>query len=139
MSLTITLTHPRFVDGFVEAGNRNGTTAEAIALEFLEAQGKSYADLFGVGVITSAAFIARFTPEEYAGILAAAETDATVAGLLATLLAEPLVNFDDPRLEPGLQTLVTAELLTAERLPELLSYERPVVQEPPAPEEDPAP
>ena len=125
MSLTITLTHPRFIDGFVEAANRNGTTAEALALELLEQQGKSYADLFKVGVITSAAFIARFTPEEYAGILAAAETDATVAGLLATLLAEPLVNFDDPRLAPGLDVLVDAELLDADRVAELLSYERP--------------
>ena len=125
MTLTITLDHPRFVDGFIEAANRNGTTAEALALELLEAQGKSYADLFRVGVITSAAFIARFTPAEYAGILAAAETDATVAGLLATLLAEPVVNFDDPRLEPGLQQLVEAELLEADRVAELLSYERP--------------
>ena len=126
MTLTITLDHPRFVDGFIEAANRNGTTAEALALELLEAQGKSYADLFRVGVITSAAFIARFTPAEYSGILAAAETDATVAGLLATLLAEPVVNFDDPRLEPGLLLLVQAELLEADRVAELLSYERPV-------------
>jgi hypothetical protein len=125
MTITVTLSHARFVDGFVEAANRNGMTPEALALEFLEQQGKSYADLFGIGVITSAAFIARFTPEEYAAILADAETDATVAGLMATLLAEPIVNFDDPRLEPGLQQLVTAELLSAERVPELMSYDRP--------------
>jgi hypothetical protein len=61
------------VDGFIEAANRNSTTPEALALEFLEQQGKSYADLFRIGVITSAAFIARFTPEEYAAILAAAD------------------------------------------------------------------
>jgi len=125
-AITITLPSGRNADGFTEAANRNGTTAEALALELLEAQGKSYADLFKVGVITSAAFIARFTPAEYSGILAAAETDATVAGLLATLLAEPLVNFDDPRLAPGLDVLVQAELLDAARVAELLSYERPV-------------
>jgi hypothetical protein len=133
--LTVTISHPRFVDGFIEAANRNGTTPEAIAIGLLEQQGKSYADLFKVGVITSAAFIARFTPTEYAGILAAAEVDENVKALLDTLLAEPLVNFDDPRLEPGLQQLVDAELLDAGRLEALLSYERPVVPgaEEPAP------
>lgn len=130
MTISITLDHARFVDGFIEAANRNGTTAEALALELLETQGKSYADLFNIGVITSAAFIARFTPEEYAGILAAAEVDATVAGLLATLLAEPLVNFDDPRLAPGLEQLVAAGLLAIERVPVLLSYDRPTAQDP---------
>jgi hypothetical protein len=84
----------------------------------------THADLFKVGVITSAAFIARFTPAEYSGILAS--TDPVVQGLLATLLAEPLVNFDDPRLAPGLALLVDAELLDADRVAELLSYERPV-------------
>lgn len=125
--LVVTLTSPRLIDGFVEAANRNSTTPEAIALEFLENQGKSYADLFGVGVITSAAFIARFTPAEYAGILAASETDPVIEGLLNTLLSEPIVNFDDPRLAPGLQQLVDAELIDAARVPVLLSYDRPVV------------
>jgi hypothetical protein len=122
-AITITLPSGRNADGFIEAANRNGTTAEALALELLEQQGKSYADLFKVGVITSAAFIARFTPAEYSGILAS--TDPVVQGLLATLLSEPLVNFDDPRLAPGLDVLVDAELLEADRVAALLSYERP--------------
>lgn len=124
-SITITLSTPRLVDGFIEAANRNGTTPEALALEFLEQQGKSYADLFRVGVMTSAAFIARFTPEEYAAILAAAEVDPTVHGLLDTLLSEPIVNFADPRLAPGVQQLADAGLIEAGRVPALLAYERP--------------
>ncbi len=131
MTITITLPSTRATDGLIEAANRNGTTPEALALELLALQGKSYADLYRIGVITSAAFIARFTPDEYAGILAAAETDATVGGLLATLLSEPLVNFDDPRLAPGLQVLVDAELLAPERVTVLLAYDRPVAQEAP--------
>lgn len=129
MTITITLSHERFVDGFIEAANRNGTTAEELALLVLEQQGKSYADLFHVGVITSAAFIARFTPTEYASIIAAAENDVAIAELMATLLSEPLVNFDDERLEPGLQQLVDAQLIEASRVPELMSYERPVPAE----------
>jgi hypothetical protein len=125
MSFTVTLPSTRATDGLIEAANRNGTTPEALVLELLALQGKSYADLYKIGVITSAAFIARFTPAEYAGILAAAETDATVGGLMATLLAEPLVAFDDPRLAPGLQVLVDAELLDAARVTALLAYERP--------------
>lgn len=123
MSLTITLPSTRATEGLIEAANRNDTTPEALALEILALQGRSYADLYRIGVITSAAFIARFTPTEYAGIQAS--TDPVVQGLLATLLSEPLVNFDDPRLVPGLQVLVAAELLAPERVDELLAYDRP--------------
>lgn len=123
MSLTITLPSNRSTDGLIEAANRNGTTPEALALELLALQGKSYADLYRIGVITSAAFIARFTPTEYAGIQAS--TDPVVQGLIALLLSEPVVNFDDPRLAPSLQVLVTAELLSPERVNELLAYDRP--------------
>jgi hypothetical protein len=123
MTYTITLPDDRTTDGLIEAANRNGTTLEAIALELLSNQGKSYADLFEVGVITSAAFIARFTPAEYASILNA--TNPVIQGLLATLLSEPLVNFDDPRLAPGLEVLVAAKLVAPERVQVLLSYERP--------------
>lgn len=123
MAITVTLPSDRATDGLIEAANRNGITPEALALEILAQQGKSYADLFKIGVITSAAFIARFAPEEYAAIIAS--TDPVVQGLLATLLAEPLVNFADERLAPGLQVLVDTGLLAPERVPELLAYDRP--------------
>ena len=193
-SLTIALTDTRLIDGWVEAANRNNTTPEAIAEKFLTNQGRSYADLFGVGVITSAAFVARFTPTEYGAILAAAEivevpepipgvpteeeqqvyddmvaayallenptSDETsmyesvvasyaaaiattnqadidaaqaanvaaepIKALLDQLFASPNVALDDPRLAPGLQLLVSAGLIAAERVAELLAYERPV-------------
>lgn len=127
MTINITLPNNRNTDGWIEAANRNNLTPEELILDFISQQGKSYADLFGIGVITSAAFIARFTAKEYSDILAASKTDQVIKGLLDTLLSEPVVNFDDPRLVPGLQTLVDSNLISAERVDELLSYTRPEV------------
>jgi hypothetical protein len=124
-TLTITITDTRLIDGWVEAANRNGTTPEGLASEFLRIQGRSYADLFAVGLITSAAFVSRFTPAEYGAVLAAAEQSPEVAALIGELTGSPLVALDDPRLEPGLQLLAAAGLITAERVPELLAYQRP--------------
>jgi hypothetical protein len=124
-SLTVTISDSRIVDGWVEAANRNSMTPEEIAGEFLYQQGASYAGLFGVGIITSAAFMARFKPAEYAAIMAAMEESEEVAALVTELTSSPQVALDDPRLEPGLQALVEAELIDAERIPELLAYDRP--------------
>jgi hypothetical protein len=131
-ALTITVTQPRLIDGWVEAARRNGTTPESIAIEFLNQQGKQYADLFKIGVVTSAAFMARFTPVEYATVLSAAEVNAEVKSLMDTLLSEPIVNFDDPRLLPGLEQLASAGLISIERVPQLMHYDRPAY----TPEED---
>ena len=124
--LTITLTDQRIIDGWTEAANRNGTTPEAIAAEFLSQQGTSYADLFGIAVITSSAFIRRFTAQEYGTILAASEVSPEVAALVDQLTEAPNVMLFDPRLAPGLALLVGAELIAPERVPELLAYTRPV-------------
>ena len=135
-TLTVTLTDTRLIDGWVAAANSNGYAPEELALEFLQQQGKSYADLNKIGIITSAAFISRFTPAEYGAILAAAEPDpdaaedaaaisSQVQQLLNELFNEPTVTLDDPRLMPGLQLLVSAGLLDAERPAEILSYDRP--------------
>ena len=139
MSITVTITRQRIIDGFTEAAKRNLTSPEEFVVGLLDKQGKIYADLFKIGVITSAAFIARFTPAEYAGILAAAETDPIVDGLLNTLLSEPIVNFDDERLIPGLQVLVDSQLIDESRLPELLSFEHPTPYEQPIEEVVPDP
>jgi hypothetical protein len=135
-SLTVTLTDTRLIDGWVEAANRNNTTPSVIAQEFLTTQGRSYADLFRVGIITGAAFVSRFTPSEYGDILAAATPppDATeeqiaaaaqVQALLDQLFESPNVALDDPRLAPGLALLVSMNLLDATRPAEILSYVRP--------------
>ena len=124
-TLTITLTNARQIDGFITAANGAGMSPEGLALEFISAQGARYADDFKIGVITGAAFIARFTPAEYGAILTAAETNEAVAGLIAELTASPNVALDDPRLAPGLALLVSEGLLDAARPAEILAYERP--------------
>ena len=124
-TLTVTLANKRLVDGFIRAANGAGLPAADLALEFLEAQGARYADDFKIGIITGAAFIARFTPAEYSAILTASETNEAVAGLIAELTASPNVALDDPRLEPGLALLVSEGLLDAARPAEILAYDRP--------------
>jgi hypothetical protein len=124
-SITVQITDQRIVDGWVAAAIKNDTTPEQLALEFLEHQGRTYADLNRIGLLTSGAFIQRFTAQEYGAILAAADQSPDVAALVDQLISSPLVALDDPRLEPGLQQLVAAGLLAPERAPELLAYERP--------------
>jgi hypothetical protein len=124
-SLTITLTDTRLIDGWVAAANANGLSPEAIVQEFLTTQGRSYADLYRVGIITGSAFVSRFTPAEYGAILTAAATNPEVQGLLDQLFDSPNVALDDPRLEPGLALLVSEGLLDAARPAEILAYVRP--------------
>ena len=135
-TLTVTLTDTRLIDGWVAAANANGYTPEDLALEFLQQQGKSYADLNKIGIITGAAFMARFTPVEYGAILAAAQPDpdatednaavaAQIQQLLAELFAAPTITLNDSRVLHGLQLLVSVGLLDAERPAEILSYDRP--------------
>jgi hypothetical protein len=124
--ITVVITDPLVVDGLIEGANRNGTTAEEIALTILARQGQMYAELYGVGITTSAAFMARFTPAEYAAVMSAAQTPGDVQDQLNLLLSEPTVNYHDPRVANGLDVLVAAQLLTAARAQELLTYERPI-------------
>ena len=124
-SITVQITDQRIVDGWVSAAIKNNTTPEDLAREFLEHQGRTYADLNRIGLLTSGAFIKRFTAQEYGAILAAADQSPEVAALVDELTRSPLIALDDPRLEPGLLALVAADLLEPERVPELLAYDRP--------------
>ena len=124
-SLTITLTDLRAIDGWVEASNKAGMTPEAMALELLQGQGLRYADLFRIGVLTSAAFVQRFTPAEYGAIRAAAEQVAEVASLIGELVDSPMVVLTDPRIPPGLAMLTAAGLLPEGRAAEIMAWERP--------------
>lgn len=119
-TITITLSDSRVVGGWIEAANRNESTPEAIATEFLTNQGLSYADLFGIGIITSAAFVARLTAAEYAAITAAAEQSPEIANLISNLIKVPTIQLDDPRVVRGLEVVAAAGLIAAERIPEML-------------------
>jgi uncharacterized protein YqgC (DUF456 family) len=124
-SLTITLTDLRAIDGWIEASNRAGMTPEAMALELLQHQGLRYADLFKIGVLTSAAFVQRFTAAEYGAIRAAATQSAEVASLIGELVDSPMVVLTDPRINPGLAMLTAAGLLAQGRAAEIMAWERP--------------
>ena len=71
-TLTITITNTRTIDGLIMAANSSKMTPEAYGEWLLTQDGKRYADANSYGVVTSAGFFARFTPDEYAGVLAAA-------------------------------------------------------------------
>ena len=124
-SITITLTDLRSIDGWVEAANRANMTPEAMALELLTHQGLRYADLFRIGVLTSAAFVQRFSAAEYGAIRAAATQSAEVASLIGELVNSPTVVLTDPRSPPGLAMLTAAGLLAEGRAAEIMAWERP--------------
>ena len=70
-TLSLTLTNTRVIDGLIFAANSVGKTPEAYAEWVLDNDGYRYADANSYGVVTSAGFFARFTPAEYAAVLAA--------------------------------------------------------------------
>jgi hypothetical protein len=70
-TLSVTLTNTRAIDGLIFAANSAGMTPEAYAERLLTTEGHRFADANSYGVVTSAGFFARFTPTEYATILAA--------------------------------------------------------------------
>jgi hypothetical protein len=122
--ITATTTE-RAYRALVVAAGANGLTVEALASEAIQQVGISYAEIFRVGVMTSAAFVRRFTVAEYAGILAAAEQNTVVALLVGELLEAPYVALDDERLCPGLEALAQAGLLDADRIAAILDYNPP--------------
>lgn len=130
-SIAITVTQPRVIDGFIAAANKIGITPEEMINEMITQRGLYHADNNNIGVITSAAFVSRFTPTEYGAIMTAAEYNTDVAALIGELTASPQVALDDPRLAPGLALLVSEGLVDADRVDTLLSYERPSVITPP--------
>ena len=70
-TLYLTLTNTRVIDGLIFAANSAGMTPEAYAEWLLTKDGHRFADANSYGIVTSAGFFARFTPTEYADVLAA--------------------------------------------------------------------
>jgi hypothetical protein len=128
--LTITITDQQIIDGWTEAAIRNGTTPEELAAEFLNQQGAQYAGLFEIAVITTSAFMRRLTVQEYIAILTASQTSLEITALIDQLTAAYTIMLLDPRLLAGLQLLAEMGLISPERIPELLAYQRPVIAAP---------
>ena len=123
-TLSLTLTNTRVIDGLIFAANSAGMTPEGYAEWLLTKDGHRFADANSYGIVTSAGFFARFTPTEYADVLAAS-VDNEIKALLDELTAAERVVLDDQRVTDGLQLLVSRGLLGAERPAEITAYERP--------------
>ena len=87
-TLSLTLTNTRVIDGLIFAANSAGMTPEAYAEWLLTKDGHRFADANSYGVVTSAGFFARFTPAEYADVLAASEAQNATANKVKALLDE---------------------------------------------------
>jgi hypothetical protein len=68
-TLNITFTNSRAYDGLVAASKSTQYSPEDFARVILEREGAKFADHMNLHVITSSAFISRFTPEEYGVIV----------------------------------------------------------------------
>ena len=124
-TISVTLTNTREIDGLIFAANSAGMTPKAYAEWLLGQNGERFADANNYGVVTSAGFVARFTPAEYADVLAASEAQNEVKALLDELTAAETVELDDQRVTDGLALLVSMGLLEPERPAEITAYERP--------------
>ena len=134
--LTVTISDKKVLDGLVIAANSANMTPEEYCAFLLEQDGRHHADSNNIGVITSAAFVGRFTPQEYSDILAASVADpnapldeqtkpAQVKSLLDQLFASPFVSLNGSPAVDGVNLLVSLGLLDASRPQEILSYSRP--------------
>lgn len=71
--------------------------------------------------ITPLAFIDRWTPEEEVAIRTAAKTSVEVESLIARVQLATFIDLADPRTVAGINALVAANLLTAERATAILT------------------
>lgn len=72
-------------------------------------------------VITKTAMISRFTPQEYLGIINAANIDSSVQAWYDLFQASTRIDLEDKRTVSGINSLVSKGLLTQERSYEILS------------------
>jgi hypothetical protein len=87
-TLSVTLTNTRAIDGLIFAANSAGMSPEAYAELLLTTEGHRFADANSYGVVTSAGFFARFTPAEYADVLAASVDTVEVPEKIGGLATE---------------------------------------------------
>ena len=80
-----------------------------------------WASKYNVGKIPSAAFILRFTAEEYAAITAAAAQNSQLQDYLNQLNAAPTVNLFSSVVIDGVAALVAAGLLAQDRVATILA------------------
>ena len=87
-TLSLTLTNTRVIDGLIFAANSAKLSPEAYAEWLLTKDGHRFADSNSYGIVTSAGFFARFTPTEYADVLAASVDTVEVPEKIGGLATE---------------------------------------------------
>ncbi len=128
MSLATTITDSLQLAGVTAMANDyRARTGESVTdEEYLQSQVEAvclgYASAYQIGVIFSADFVLRFTPEENAAITAAAATDELVAGFFTQVRATPTVRLYSDVVVQGLAYLVSQNLITQERADVLEAY-----------------
>ncbi len=100
-------------------------SVEAYVQAALERVADSWVETTKVDQISVGEFVLRFTGAEFAAITAAADSDANVAAILATLRARDSVRLWSVDAVNGIAYLVASGLLTSERGAEVLRYEVP--------------
>jgi hypothetical protein len=120
--ITITLSKTAYL-GLKEAAKINDLTIEQLSEEVLNLSGQNYANLYKIGILTSAGLIARLTVEEFNNILEASKTNVEIANLVEKIKNAELVHLDSPTLLEALNILVDNQLLeNEERVAEILLY-----------------
>jgi hypothetical protein len=112
----------RAYGGLVAAANEAGKSPQQMALDLLEEIGLNL-----VGSLTTAQFIDRLTPQEYATIKEVAQSNAQVEELKNRLLERERIALDEEPLVEGLLALAAAGLLQTGRPAELVDF---VIPEP---------
>jgi hypothetical protein len=129
--ITVTITDTREEKGVeAAAAAYNATLPEGetplTPEEYLQARvdqmAQGWANTNSIGVITSGAYVLRFTAAENDAINTAAETDPTLAGFLTQVRNAPQVELYADEVIQGHAYLVAQELLTQERSDEILAY-----------------
>ncbi len=119
-TLIVTITNTRTIDGLIFAANSAKLSPEDYATWLLTQDGKRYADANNYGVITSAAFFARFTPEEYSGVLAAAAN--------TTEVPEPIGNVPTEEEQAAYDAAVEAFMAIPEPTEEVIATYQAAVE-----------
>lgn len=109
--------------GLQQAAEKNKLTIEELSSEILGLAGLNYANLYKIGVLTSAGLVARIKPQEFSNILEVAESNDDIKNLVEKIKEAELVYLDDPELFTALNVLYQNGLLESEeRIAEILSF-----------------
>ena len=123
MSITVTITgNPAEAAVAAAAAATGAASAQDYLQSRVEALCVEMRDQYKVGIISSGDYVLRFTASENAAIVAAAETDAIVAGLLARVRESAEVVLYADEVVQGVGYLVAQGLLTSQRGAEILAY-----------------